>query len=277
MFTNGDGLKLLVGIFALGGLVAGSEIHRFERDAAADVATKLEGPGKRVSLKTVAQGPFGLLKGDVRRGTIFASDFSAKELPLFTEPSRPQTGRLRELRLELDRFSLAGLRIDHLEAIIPDCRYDLGLAKREHKIRLSHSGEGQGLVRIKEHDLEDFVLHKYREIKSVSIHLRNGRAEVEGEGEFLLIRTRFHVVAKLSPVDLRRLSLTDATVDLNGEPAGPEASAALLKGLNPVVDLDKDLRLHGAIDVGDVALERGNLTARGATRIPSVSEAPEVK
>ena len=232
------------------------------------MASKLNGQHKSVRLKTVSQGPFGLLSGDVRRGTIRATDFDTNELPLYTEPKRPQNGKLRELRLELERFSLAGLHILRLEASIPDCRFDLNLAKKEHKIRLSHSGEGHGSVRVREGDLGAFVLKKYREIKSVTIHLDRGLASVDGEGEFLLVRTKFHVSARLVPVNKRQLALTDAEVSVDGAPASPEAASALLMALNPVVDLDKDLQLHGAIDVQKVELDRGELFATGLTRIP---------
>ena len=66
----------------------------------------------------------------------------------------------------------------------------------------------------------------------------------------------------------RQLALTDAEVSVDGAPASPEAASALLMALNPVVDLDKDLQLHGAIDVQKVELDRGELFATGLTRIP---------
>lgn len=269
-----DGFKLFVGLAAIGGVLTGEVVRRFERDAARDIATRLQGPGVTVRLKTVPQGPFGLLQGDIRRGTIEATHFEASQLPLFTEPARPQNGRLRELRLSLVDFRLAGLHIDRLEATIPNCRYDLNLAKREHKVRLSRSGEGTGDVHVRQADLEAFVLKKYHEIKSVAMNLSGGYAEIDGVGEFLLVRTRFHVVASLVAVDKRKLALAKAIVYFDGMPASTEASQALLKALNPVVDLDADLKLHGAIDLERVTLDHGELIATGKTRIPIENDMP---
>ncbi|MBX3118786.1 MAG: hypothetical protein KF784_06945 [Fimbriimonadaceae bacterium] len=266
----------MIPIFALGlGLLFGlgnAEVKSFERTAAQDILSRLGGPDKKVSVHTELNGIIGGPMGDIKRATITASDFTLDSLPLFTEPERSQKGVLRELNLKLNNFSLGGLRIEELEAKIPDCRYDYALAISKRQIRLSKSGEGVGVVRILEEDLEAFILHKFREIKQVSVRIRDDYAFVEGFGEFIFIKTGFFVLAKITSPDGNRLMLTNARIVFDDGPASEAAKQALLHSLNPVVDLNKDLNLFGAITVEKISLERGVLEASGRTRIPARPE-----
>ncbi len=247
---------------------SGGELRRFERLAAEDIRSKLHGDARQVSVRAEMKGPLGGLFGEVRRVTIRARSFSTDGLPLFTEPERSKRGRVQDLRIVLDDFTLRGLRIEHLEASIPSCRFDLGLALSRKQIRLSRSGVGTGRVRILESDLEQFVLRKYREIKRVRVRVDRHHVFVEGYGEFLVIQTNFFVIAKLAPVGGNKLELTDAKVFFDDRRADEASKRAVLDTLNPVVDLNADLKLFGAIQLEGVRLVEGVLEAWGKTRIP---------
>jgi len=257
-------IALALGIF--GGWLAGAAIVRdFEAAAARDIRAQLQGkPRVSVNARVVGTG----LDAHMGTVTIRASEFATEGLPLYTEPKRSQYGRVDRLRLELREFDLRGLRVERLEALIPGCRYDHGLAMSKQRFRLSRSGEGVGSVQVRQADLEQFVLRKYREIKEVRIRLANGRALIEGYGEFLLIATRFRVDAKLATTDGSKIDLADARIEFDGRPADPASAETLLQTLNPVIDLDRDLRLDGAITVRELDLRDGLLKASGTCRIP---------
>lgn len=251
------GLALLFG-------VAVSEGQRFERAAAKDIASRLEGPQKRVSVKAGYDRERQL--STVR---ISARDFSTAELPLFAEPEREGLGELDELTLRLERFRLAGLLVERLDAVIPDCRYDLGLALRSRQIRLQHSGEGTGSVTVNQAALGPWITSRFREIKSAQVTLDRHHVEVSGDAEFLVAKARYRVIAQLGIVGGSRIELVNARIWMDDRPADPLARAALLDVLNPVVDLDRDLRLFGAITMTDLRITRGRLTASGTVRIPA--------
>ncbi|HEY0867655.1 MAG TPA: LmeA family phospholipid-binding protein [Fimbriimonas sp.] len=255
---------LLLGLFGGLFLFGGSQVRRFESEAAKEIASKLSGPEKRVSVKVRPAG----LSGALASATIQASRFETEGLPLFTEPDRSTRGVVHELRIRLSDFSLRGLRIEQLSATIPDCRFDYALAVRRHQIRLSRSGVGQGTVSLLAEDLERYVLRKFSEIKRVEIEISGGRLRVSGYGEFLIVSTNFDVDATLRAVEGTRFVLEDAKVRFDGREAEPLARDALLGTLNPIVDLDQDLELHGAILVDRIVLEEGRIVASGTTRIP---------
>jgi hypothetical protein len=244
------------------------EVRKFERYAAEDIRSKLKGDQIKVDVNTRLNGLIGGPMGDIKEASIYASNFSTDELPLFTEPDRSKVGHVRLLKLILEDFQLRQLRIKKLEAEIPDCRYDYNLAVRAKKIRLSESGVGSGRVWITEKALEDFILAKFKEIKSVSVKCDRGWVWVEGFGEFLVIQTNFRVLAKLASPDGDTLRLTQARIAFDGLPADEFAADAVLQTLNPVVDLNKDLGLYGAIKVKGISSENGVLQAWGDTQIP---------
>jgi hypothetical protein len=251
-------------IFGLGH----SQVRQFERLAANDIRSKLNGDRMHVSVKTKLNGVLGGALGDLSMVTIRADAFETPALPLFTEPQLSHAGKVRTLRLELSDFTLAGLHCDRLEATIPDCRFDYNLALRHHQIRLSQSGTGDGLVRIAQKDLEAYILKKFREIKRVSVTITPKGITVEGYGEFLVISTNFSVEATLASPDGRTIELANCKILFDGRPAEAQASRVLLDTLNPVVDLPKDLKLLDAISVKGIRLGNGYLEAWGKTKIP---------
>ncbi|HSI73508.1 MAG TPA: LmeA family phospholipid-binding protein [Fimbriimonas sp.] len=256
-------LALLAGLF----LVGGREVRAFENAAAREIASTLQGAEKRVEVRSVV-GPEALF-GDVHAVTIKASHFETEGLPLFTEPERSTRGVLRTLNLELTDFTLRGLHVQSLKASIPDCRFDLPLALRHRKIRLSRSGAGPGEVLVTEKDLEQFIPIKLREIKSVRVRLDRDKVFVDGYGEFVVFAANFSVIARLEPRNGNQLVLSHARIFIEGAPADAASAKVLMDTLNPVIDLDKDLLLYGAISVDRLKIGNGELRANGLTKIPA--------
>src|SRR5688572_30112291 len=110
----------LAALGLLFGLGAG-EVRKFEKLAAEDIAATLTGQSKKVKVKSEMNGLIGGALGDLKRVTISARSFSTPGLPLFCEPELGTKGKVRELRIELDDFVLGNLRVEHLEATIPNC------------------------------------------------------------------------------------------------------------------------------------------------------------
>lgn len=244
------------------------EVKRFENLAAADIASVLTGDKKQVRVRSELNGFLGGALGDLKRVTISASQFSTDTLPLYCEPERGMKGKVRELRIELSDFVLGGLRVESLTATIPDCRFDYDLAVRQRKIRLSRSGVGTGRVRLREDDLEAFILRKFREIKRVDVRLDRNRVYVKGFGEFIFVQTDFEVIAKLITSEGNRLLLAEAKVFFGEYVADPAVRDLVLRTLNPVVDIDADLGLNGAMTMEGLEIANGAIEAWGKVKIP---------
>lgn len=269
-------IPLILGLFGALFYFGNSEVRRFENLAARDIRASIHGDQAKVSVKTELNGLIAGPLGDLKKVTIRASNFETDGVPLFTQPELSKKGIIRSLRIELRDFTLAGLHIRELVSTIPDCRFDYTKAITKRQIRLSHSGLGRGEVVIAEKDLEAYILRKFGEIKTVTVRIRDDRVRVEGYGEFLIIKTNFAVDAKLTPVGFTKLELTDAKIFLDGKPADEISSKTLLKTLNPVVDLNKDLKLHDAILVDGITLRDGVIRGEGTTRIPTQPKIEEL-
>jgi len=259
---------LILGLF--GGLfhLAGSQVRTFEHSAAADISSKLQGADRRVSVRAEV-GPEAIW-GDLFSVDIEASRFSAPSLPLYTESKRSHRGLVRSLHLDLNDFSLRGLHIERLSADIPGCRFDFPLAMKRRQIRLSESGTGIGQVVVGERDLEQFILAKFPEVKRVTVKIDRDKIFVDGYGEFLVVATNFSVVARLEALGGDKLILARSRILFDGKEADETSQKVLLDTLNPVVDLNKDLALFGAISIEHVLLRDGKLVVTGPIRIPEL-------
>ena len=256
--------------FVLLGLGLGygeAEVAKFERLAAAEISSQLQGEGRSVHVDAVPYA-FSAGWGRLESAEIDARGFSLQQLPFFTEPWRSKSGRLDTLRIRLRDFNLRGLQIAELSADIPDCRFDFGLARDKKTFRISRSGEGTGSVRVDEMALAEYITEKYAEVKSATVKVYNDVVWVEGYGEFLIVNTNFAVIAKLTPADGTKLVLTDAKIYFDWNRADPAAAKVILDLLNPVVDLYGELGLYDAIQVTEVRLRDGYVLASGKTRVP---------
>ncbi len=262
-----DRKGLLVGFV----LITGSSVlHRFERAAADDIRASLASAPKKITVRAVPDGPVNGLAGMFKSVEIRASGFSTPGLPMFTEPDRSQKGQVQMLRIALKDFMLGKLRVESLTAEIPDCRFDLALALSQRKFRLSRSGSGVGSVIVRQEDIQSFILAKFREIKSCVVTIQYGKVRVKGSGDFLLAKADFEVLARVESPDGNALMLVDEKIWLNGRRADAFSRKALLKTLNPVLDLRKDLGLYDAMKVDKIVLTQGTLTASGVTKIPDL-------
>jgi hypothetical protein len=258
---------LAVALAALTWQFGAAQVRSFEQLAAADISARLQGPEREVTVRAEV-GPEALF-GDVHRVTLRARRFEAEELPLYTEPGRSTRGHLRFLRLDLEDFTLRGLRVESLRGEIRNSRFDLPLAMNHRQIRLSRSGDGEGEVVVDEKDLERFLLLKFHEVKRAQVRIEKDKLFVDGYGEFVLLATEFTVIARLEPVDGSRFELAHARILIGGQPAEGPARDVLLRSLNPVIDLDRDLGLHGAMHVEKLILADGKVRALGRLRVPA--------
>jgi hypothetical protein len=248
--------------------VGSSEVRRFENAAARDISSRLEGSAKQVKVRT-KMDPFQAVGGHLKSATVTASAFSTSGLPFFVQPEGSQRGRLDELKMQLADFELTGLRVKSLDVRIPGCRFDFGLAQRKGRVRLTKSGVGKGTVEVTEDALRDFVLKRSPAIQTMAVHLKNGFVEIDGRGKFGLFQARVRVVGRLVTPDGNLIEIVDAKAMIDDTEATPETTALLLKQVNPVLDLDRELKLFGALRVQKIELEGGILRAEGIAIVPN--------
>ena len=261
---------LLGGIAALFGLGAAT-VRNFERAAAQDIGSKLEGDHKHVSLKVTYPGFLSPAIGEVGTATISASHFRCEGLPLFTEPKRSKKGSIDLLKLDLSDFYLRDLRCERFTAEIPDCRFDFALAASQRKVRLSKSGLGTGTVELKVADLAPYILKKYGEIKSVEVTSEGDWIRVKGFGQFLVLTANFDVKAKII-TNGSQLLLSECIVRIDNKETDADGQQNLINTLNPVIDFAKDLDLYDAVDAKSVQIVGDTILVKGRVKIPTLTE-----
>ncbi|MDH4388401.1 MAG: hypothetical protein QE269_06705 [Fimbriimonas sp.] len=250
-------------------ILTGATLKGFERDAAREIAAKLEGDQKQVSINVTYPGLLSPAIGEIGVATISASKFRTEGLPFFTEPKRSQKGTVKELRLKLTDFYLRDLHCDSFTASIPNCRFDFALARSKRKIRLSRSGIGPGEVRILIKDLAPFILKKYPEIQEVTVEPEGEKVRVKGRGQFLILNASFDILARVG-TDGATLRLEDCRIMMNGEKPDQASEQALINALNPVIDFAKDLDLLDAVRAERVQVINNAVIVSGQVKIPEM-------
>ncbi len=265
--TNPWLLGSIAALFGFGAVT----IKNFERAAALDIGSKLEGAQKKVGLKVTYPGLFSPALGEVGTATISASAFRCEGLPLFTEPKRSKKGTIDLLRLNLSDFYLRDLRCERFDAEIPDCRFDFALAASKKKVRLSKSGLGTGTVELKVKDLAPYILKKYAEIKSVEVSTDGDWIRIRGFGQFLVLNANFDVKAKIT-TNGSQLLISDCIIRIENKEPDFDSQQALINTLNPVIDFAKDLDLYDAVDAKSVRIIGETIVVKGNVKIPNLPE-----
>jgi hypothetical protein len=81
--------------------------------------------------------------------------------------------------------------------------------------------------------------------------------------------------AKIVPVEGRYLFIEEPSIQIDGKNPNPLFVQSLLKTLNPVIDLEKDLGLGSFVFVTDVEIGEGAVNLRGRATIPRMERFQE--
>jgi hypothetical protein len=257
---------LLAGGVAVG-LFGTGVVKSTENSVAADIASRLAGPGKSVRVATRFMEPLGILDGTLVWATIIAKDFAVEGLPFFLEAKR-RNGKIGTLRFRFSNFDLNGLHVEELSADIPSCRYDLALARQKKIVRLSDAGVGRGYVKVAERPLEAFVRKKFPSLRNVSLRLTKHKVFAKGTAALVFGKVELDLSADLVPLNKTEIWLSNARIFLNGVRARGETADALLATLNPVLDANRDLNLHSAIHFDAIRVSEGYVEATGLATVP---------
>ncbi len=262
----------ILGALLLSGAIGRQQVSVFERSASAEIRRRLGGEDAQVNVR--ADVGIEALWGEVEAVRISGRSFTVRELPLYVEPGRSTAGWIHRTRVEMSNFILNGLRISSLNADIPDCNFDFAAARAHRELRVSATGEGTGEVIVRDVDLAAFALAKFKMLKSLTMTIRQDKVFIEGRAVTPIFSVDFWIVSSLEPIDGTKLSLKNARVMLNGKLSNGPQTNALLNGLNPIVDLNRDLNLHDAMTVKELSLRDGVLKARGGVRFATLVKEP---
>ena len=239
---------------------------RVERAAEADIRGILG--AETVSVEAEADGLLGSAMGRVEAVVISASGFSVDGMPLFCDPELSQRGRMKRLQIRLSDFVIRDLPVRELTCDIPDNRFALGLLL-DGKVRLSRSGEGIGSVTIAEAGLSQYVKKRFALIETIEIKLDKYKLFAKGSAAMGPLKREFEIICDLVIAEKRRLEIANPIVFIGGRRVRDGSDATLLRALNPVLDLDRDLGLNGAFDMEKIRIKDGVAVITGRSRIPN--------
>lgn len=267
-----DTRRVVQVVLALLLVVSSAREHtrRLERAAERQILAQLGGTG-RVHVRIEPRwGTLGVLLARAERIHVEATDFHTAQMPFFTEPPVPSwQGKARQVTIAFNHFSVAGVPIRRFEASIPDVMLDSRAAAFNLRIRLFHAGWGAGWVELDEEGLLAFIRRRLPEIRSPVVRIAPSGIQVEGELSALLVPWRFSASGGVQVAeDGLRLLLTDVQLQVEGKDLPPAVTQKVLSALNPVLDVQRDLRLGSAFVIERAEVHSGFVRLIGRATVP---------
>lgn len=261
-------------VYGLLGLIVvhGSLEKRIQHDATRNVQASFDSYGS-VRTSVMSSGVFGAFANRLYSIDVYGDDVSSDRLPFVAIPRRGWKGSIRHLRLHLTRIHLAGLPVDSFYADIPDVRYDLGHALYKDRLVIRSAGEGPARVAIGSESLRTYILRKYSNLMdSVVVAFEPPRVIISGSITILGKRSSFSAAGQLRARDRRFVDIVDPSVQLGGVATSELFNQTLLRQINPVLDIERDLHLKGYFEISDVQVKMSGIVVDGTARVPVQTE-----
>jgi hypothetical protein len=263
---TGEGIKdaayVLIGLTFLSAFAQRRVEHAADRDIRREVH------GGYVKTMVRSRGIFGLLVGESSTTRIAGAGFLTQDLPFKLEPGGGSRARVGKLELDFRDFTLRTLPLRSLRATIPAVTLDVNQALWNDRIVLRSAGEGTAVAVVDEAGLRMFVAQKYPQYKDLELRLTPGTASLSAQAALFGLPARVEATGGVQVRDGRYLDAVNTIMRLNGKEAAASLTQSIVRTLNPVLDIDKDLGLGGYIYMTRAEIGQGILTVFGRATIP---------
>lgn len=248
-------------------MIAGFANWRAEHAIVHDLGRNVKGGELHAYLAT--KGDLGTLIGQADSVVVKARGFSSDGFPLRMQRGTGLRAYVRTLKLDFQDITLHGIPVRQFQADIPRVSLDIGRAFFDERVVIRSAGEGTAEAVVESAAMRDYLQKKFPQFSEVVLTLTPGQARIEGDMLVLGSKSKVEAVAKLGIVDGRYVQLVEPALKLNGKPLTPAFAQSLLKSVNPVMDLEKDLGLSGYFTATEVVIGEGRVTVKGIARVPA--------
>lgn len=239
------------------------------RAAARREARTLFGRGGSVHTVLRTDSPFDLFAGRIDSLTLNCADLRTPHVELDAEPHRGWKGTIRHLRLHVTDWSLARIPVSRFDADLPGVRFDLGRALWRGDLLITSAGAGTAEADLTDSGLETAISQRLDgTVSNLIVDVEPDRVHVTGVASLLGLRMRVAANGSLSVDESGRVLFVPTSLTLNGQPASVSMSSAILRAINPVFDVERDLSAGELLHIDRVLLAHGTVTLVGTLRLP---------
>ncbi len=251
-------------------LISGLARHRAEHAIIHDMSRQVTGGELHADVKP--KGLLGLLVGSSKETLVSGRHINFESSPFKISKGTGLRANVDLLKLDFNEISVRGIPVKSLHLEIPSVSLDVVRAFVDERIFVRSAGEGTGRTTVDEHGLEVFITKKYPQINSPKVTLADGRVRLQGKFTGFGIPSDLDAIGSLEIVDGRFANLVSTTITLNGKPVVGPFMQSMLKMVNPVIDVDKDLGMGGTFYALSVEIRNGAATVYGKATVPAPLE-----
>jgi hypothetical protein len=236
-----------------------------------------EGFGESGTLRATVQprGALGLLANDVWAIDLYGENNRSQGIPFKLYPKGGWKGSIRHLRIHLKNFEMNGMRVAGLEGDIPFAKYDLSHAMVRGRLHLRGAEPGTATVLLSAENVRDAMQRRFGDlISDAAVTLEKDRVLISGKLLLLGLRQAFRSTNSLV-VREGRLELAESTFFLNEKPVPALTLSSMLKQINPVFDVDRDLKVRNFFTITGVKVVTDLIRVEGILRVPVEEPVPK--
>jgi len=262
---------IVIGFFAaalLSGLASEHVQRVLERQLRRDLRTR------DVQVRVDQAGPLGMLFGRASAVRVRARSATVDQAPFALQPGSGLSAHARQVRLDLRGSRLAGLEADRLLIHFGDAYVDVGALLRE-RVVLRRSDAGKATITVGEELLAKLVSLRYPAYRDVTARVRADGVTVMADLDLLGVRSQIEVAGHLLLRDGTQVDVVSPSVRVNGRALDASASESLIRPMNPVLDLDRDMGIGLKVRATGVQLESGRVRLDAEVWLPVKRDRPE--
>ncbi len=248
-------------------LISGFARHRAEHAVISDMSRTISGGELYADVKP--KGLLGLLVGQSKETIVWGKNNHADRTPFRIVRGPSIRAKVDLLKLDFTDITLRGVPVKLFHAEIPDVSLDLVRAMVDKRILIKSAGEGIARATVDQHGLEIFIAKKFPQITNPKVQLLDGRVRLQGKLSGFGPPSDIDAIGKLQIDEGKFANLVDTTILLNNKPVVGPFAQAMLKMVNPVIDVDKDLGLDGTFYAVSVEIANGIATVYGKVTVPN--------
>ena len=236
-----------------------------------------EGFGESGTLRATVKprGALGLLANDVWAIDLYGENNVSTGIPFKLYPKGGWKGSIRHLRIHFKNFEMNGMRVAGLEGDIPFAKYDISHAMVRGRLHLRGADPGTATVLLSAENVRDAMQKRFGNlISDATVTLEKDRVLIAGKLLLLGLRQAFRSTNSLV-VREGRLELADSAFFLNEKLVPSLTMASMLKQINPVFDVERDLKVTNFFTITGVKVSTEVIRVEGTLRLPIEEPAPK--
>ena len=253
---------LLGGFFAFNAAVTPQRAERV-----AEKALQKQYPTAKVNVEIEGKRGKAVLNGNFSRVRVELADLTLQDLPFSPQAVPKKIARAGKIELELRNLVWLGLPLSRASFDFQNVAYDFDALKNRSQFQIIDMDGGKMALQLPLQSFQSSFETRLKDLEQIAISIEGDQFKLSAARDVVGFKTPVILTARLAGVG-NEVRLEDTAVSIGGVKLPPVATAALLRGVNPIYTFDREGKWPFVVNLtsvggqGDLLDLAGNLSLR---------------